>query len=175
MLTLAATASCQTNRDKVKPANAKSLRSFRQPYRDSLPQPIGYVNDYENLFTNGEEQILDSLLQDFEKRTTIQIALITIDTTLTTADGLDALILRIARFWGVGQKGKDNGVTVGISRGYRRMRIQNGYGIEKILSDADTKQLIETAFVPGFREAKYFEGTRNGLVTLMKILEERYK
>ena len=174
IFTFASTASCQANRNK----NADStqiLRSSRQIFRDSIPAPTGYVNDYENIFTGTEEERLDSLINDFQKRTTIQIAVVTIDTTMTTPDSLDALTLRIANTWGLGQKDKNNGVLIGISKGHRKMSIQNGYGIEAILSDQETKQIIDTAFIPGYREGKYFSGTFEGLKTLMAILENRYQ
>jgi uncharacterized protein len=170
-----ATASCQPWADKTKANDTKEHLLNQQQFKDSIPEPFGYVNDFENLFTHNERQTLDSLLQDFDKRTTIQIAVITIDTAMTTKDSLDAFTLKLANSWGVGQKDKNNGVVVGISRAYRKMRIQNGYGIEKILTDAETKRIIDTAFVPGFRDADYFRGTLTGLQSLMKILEERYK
>jgi uncharacterized protein len=174
-LTIILTASCRTNASKAKVKDAYEITSIRKDYFDSLPQPMGYVNDFENLFSGTEEQILDSLIGDFEKRTTIQIALITFDTTITTADSLEIMTLRIANAWGVGQKEKNNGVVIGISRAYRKMRIQNGYGIEKILTDAETKEIIDTAFIPDFRNENYFEGALNGLKDLMGILEKRYK
>ena len=174
ILTVTSTASCQTNRSsKTEDSTAQKLQLFRRIFWDNLPQPVGYVNDYENLYNDKEEKTLDSLIGDFEKRTTIQIAVVTFDTTMTTPDSLDALALRIARVWGVGQKDKNNGVVVGISKGYRQMRIQNGYGIEKVLTDAETKQIIDTAFIPSYREAKYFEGTLQGLQALMATLERR--
>ncbi|MGZ8549436.1 MAG: TPM domain-containing protein, partial [Chitinophagaceae bacterium] len=86
-----------------------------------------------------------------------------------------ALTLRIANTWGVGLKNKNNGIVIGISKGYRRMRIQNGYGIENVLTDEETKQIIETSFFPSYREAEYFDGTFQGLRSLMTILEKRYK
>lgn len=174
-LTIILTVSCRTNASKAKVKDAHEITSIRKDYFDSLPQPMGYVNDFENLFSGTEEQILDSLIGDFEKRTTIQIALITFDSTMTTADSLDIMTLRIANAWGVGQKEKNNGVVIGISRAYRKMRIQNGYGIEKILTDSETKEIIDTAFIPGFRNANYFDGTLTGLKGLMAILEKRYK
>ena len=176
ILTITSTASCQVNQNnKTQEDTAQALGSFRQIFWDSLPQPVGYVNDYENLFSDTEEQSLDSLIRDFENRTTIQMAVVTFDTTMTTPDSLDALTLRIAKVWGVGQKDKNNGVVIGISKGYRQMRIQNGYGIEKVLTDAETKQIIDTAFIPNYREAKYYEGTYQGLKALMTTLEKRYK
>lgn len=176
ILTVTSTASCQAKgKSKTENSAAQKLGLFRQIFWDSIPEPVGYVNDYENLYTDAEEKSLDSLIGDFERRTSIQVAVITFDTTMTTPDSLDALTLRIANVWGVGQKEKNNGVVIGISKGYRRMRIQNGYGIEKVLTDEETKQIIDTAFIPRFREAQYFEGTFQGLQTLMLTLEKRYK
>lgn len=152
---------------------ADNVRAFRQQLRDSLPTPQGYVNDYENIYSDREEAVLDSLIRAFENKTTIQIVVITFDTTMTTRDSLDALTLHIGNAWGVGQKDKNNGVTIGISRGYRRITIRNGYGIEKILTNDETKQIIDTAFIPDFRASRYFEGTYNGLLELMRILEQR--
>ncbi len=176
VLTFASTALCQANqRSRTQEDTTRNLHSFLQIFWDSLPQPVGYVNDYESLFSDTEEQSLDSLIRDFEKRTTIQIAVLTIDTSMTSSDNFDEFTLRIANAWGVGQKDKNNGALIGISRGYRRMRIQNGIGIERVLTDAETKKIIDTEFIPWYREAKYFEGTYQGLKALMSILEKRYE
>ncbi len=152
---------------------ADKVQAFRQLLWDSLPKPHGYVNDYENIYSDREEAVLDSLIRAFDNKTTIQIVVITFDTTMTTRDSLDALTLYIGNAWGVGQKGKNNGVAIGISRGYRRITIRNGKGIEQILTNEETKQIIDTAFIPDFRESRYFEGTYNGLLELMRILEQR--
>lgn len=175
IVTIISTESCQVKNQNDKTKSADEVHSLRKEHWDNLPKPVGYVNDYENIYTDREEEVLDSLIKEFEDRTTIQIAIITIDSSMTTEDSLDALTLRFGNAWGVGQKGKNNGVVIGISQGYRRIRIQNGYGIEKFLSDNETKQIIDSAFIPNFRKAKYYEGTFNGLVELMNILQHRYK
>ena len=72
ILTATSTVSCQATGKNNKDDNStQSLRSFRQIFWDSLPQPTGYVNDYENLYTDNEENLIDSLILDIEKRTTI--------------------------------------------------------------------------------------------------------
>lgn len=148
---------------------------FRHYFGDSLPKSAGYVNDFENIYSAGEEKVLDSLIKNFESRTTIQMVIVTIDTAMIARDSFDAFSLRLANVWGVGQKGKNNGVTIVISKGFRRMRIQNGFGIEKFLTDGETKLIIDTEFIPAFRQAKYFEGTFNGLLALMNVLGQRYR
>jgi len=137
----------------------------------SIPKAIGYVNDFEKIYAPEEIETLDSLIADFDKRTTIQISIITIDTTMMKKEELDSWTLKVMKTWGVGRKDKNNGILIGISRGYRVIRIQNGYGIEKILSNQETKEIIDKDFIPFFKEAKYFEGTMNGLQALMKKLE----
>ena len=173
--TVTSTASCKSYSDNAKTKDTEASSLIQERLQDSLPEPHGYVNDFEALFSESEQQILYSLLEDFEERTSIQIAVITIDTSMTTIDSLEAFTLKIGNYWGVGQKDKNNGVVIGISQAYRKISIQNGYGIEKILSDAETKEIIDTAFIPSFRDANYFKGTLTGLKSLMKILEERYQ
>jgi uncharacterized protein len=142
---------------------------------DSLPKPTGYVNDKEHLFSQEQQQYLEKLISDFEQKTSIEIALITIDSTMTTADSLEAYTLRLARAWGVGKKDKNNGMLIGISKAYREMRIQNGLGMEKLVSNGDTRQIIDTAFIPSFKKGDYYGGTLSGLTTLMKFLETKLR
>lgn len=147
------------------------LQAFRQWFWDSLPQPNGRTNDYEGLYTAAEAQQLDSIMAAFERETTIQLCIVTLGTIYTSAEKFEDLALHLANTWGVGQKGKDNGMVICISSGYRQMRICNGYGIEKILSDGETKEIIDNYFVPKFREGEYFQGTVDGLLALVNILK----
>jgi uncharacterized protein len=169
IISVAIIVSCQGNSQKE---TIQNLPISSPEVSDSLPKPVGYVNDFDHLFTPSEQQFLDSLLKDLNDRTTIQIAIVTLDTFMIKADSFDTFTLRLANAWGVGQKEKNNGILIGISKGYRIIRIQNGKGIENILSDSQTKQIIDTAFIPHFRKSQYFDGTVKGVNTLMKALKE---
>ncbi len=154
---------------------AAKLQLQRQIFGDSLPKPIGYTNDYEGLFNDNEEKKLDSVISAFEKETTAQICIVTIDTIYTTKEKFNDLALHIANVWGVGQKDKNNGVTICISKGYRKIRICNGYGIEKILSDQETKEIMDKHFIAKFKQGEYFDGTYNGLLALIDTLRQKLK
>ena len=123
-LTFSSISYCQTNTKNSSTNDNNSI--FK------IPQPRGNVNDYEGLFSIAQRKSLDSLLKNFESRTTIQIVIISIDTTMVSRDSFEDFTLSVLKTWGVGQKGKNNGVLIGISAGYGMLRIQNGYGIEKI-------------------------------------------
>lgn len=171
ILILLSSISCRAGKTK----SQDPPKSYRQTFWDSLPKPTGYVNDYEDIYSKSEEVELENLIIDFEKRTTVEIALVTFDTTMTSADSLEAITLRIGNVWGVGKKENNNGIVIGICKGYRKMRIQNGYGIEKILSDEETKKIVDEAFIPEFARGEFYKGTLSGLNLLMTTVQKNMK
>jgi uncharacterized protein len=151
------------------------LKAFRQLIWDSLPKPKGWTNDFEYLFTFEEQTTLDSIISEYKKKTSIEICIVTIDTTFATKENFDDFVLHIHNIWGVGEKVKNNGIVIGISAGYHQMRISNGFGIENLLSDEETKQIIDNDFIPLFKKSDYYGGTLNGLQALIKKLNEKVK
>lgn len=88
------------------------------------------VNHYEGLYTDEEELVLDRIIKILKSETGIEFALID-NSRPPRRQKFDELTLRIANSWGVGEKGKDNGILIGISRGHRKIKVNNGIGIEK--------------------------------------------
>lgn len=132
-----------------------------------LPKPNGPVNDYENLFTPQQEDSLRTVIAEYERATTNEIVIVTITKDMLVDDNLDEYTLFLLNTWGVGKARKNNGILIGICTGLRTVRIQTGYGIEKVFTDAQTKEVIEKDVLPSFRYAKYFEGTYKGLMTII--------
>lgn len=129
---------------------------------------LGWTSDFEHIFTSGQIVELDSIISRFEMETQNEIAIVTIDSSSTTKEAFDNLILTIANKWGVGKKGLNNGITIGISKGLRKIRICNGYGIEEKFTDADTKKVMDDIMIPEFKKGEYFVGTKNGLLALIE-------
>ena len=129
---------------------------------------LGWTSDFENIFTKDQINELDLIIGIFEKETTNEIAIVTIDSSSTTKKDFDNLILTILNNWGVGKKGINNGIVIGISTGLRQIRISNGYGIKTKLTDAQTKKIIDDIILPEFKNGKFFEGTKSGLLALMQ-------
>jgi uncharacterized protein len=137
-----------------------------------LPEPLGYVNDYEKIFTALERADLENFLSHGDKMTGIQIAVVSIDTSMVSRDSFDTYTLKLFNQWGVGDKQRNDGILIGLSKAYRKIRIQNGYGIAEKLSDAATKQIIDTVFVPRFKDGKYYEGVLEGVEVIMEKLQK---
>jgi uncharacterized protein len=136
----------------------------------NIPQAKGYINDFANLFTNYEMTVLDSLVSTYEKSTTVEIGVATVTSAMVKESDFEDYTLVMLRTWGIGKIEKNNGILIAISPDLKRMRIQNGYGIEKVLSDTETKEIIENSFIPRFKEGKYFEGTKEGILAIINKL-----
>ena len=87
---------------------------------------------------------------------------------MTTAAAFDNYTLLLLNHWEAGGARKNNGILIGISKGHRKMRIHNGYGIERLMTDAETKAIVDTAFIPLFKKGRYFEVTLKGLKAIMQ-------
>jgi uncharacterized protein len=133
-----------------------------------FPKPTGYINDFEGIFTARERASLDSLVKAFEKETTAQIVLATVDSLFSSREKYASTVTDLHNEWGVGKKGKNNGVLIVICNDYRMIRIDNGYGIEAKMTNEETKQIIETIILPEFRQQNFYEGTRKGILAIMK-------
>lgn len=160
---------------KVDSLKAKSNERFRELFWKILPKPLNWTNDYENIFSDDEEAKLNQIIAYFEKETTVEIAIVTIDTFKVSKEKFEDLTLHIARTWGVGKKEKSNGILIAISKGYRQIRIQNGDGITLVLSDEETAKIIRNQIIPYFKKEEYFEGTQAGLFEIIKLLKVRLK
>jgi len=161
-----------TNKQTNTEMDSVNIHVSSKKFADNIPNPTGYVNDYEKIFADNQKIILDSLIRAFEKQTTIEIAILTLDSSQTTALEFDDLVLKIAKKWGVGKKNKDNGILIGLSSSLRTMRIQNGFGIEKVLTNEDTQKIINIYCIPQFKKGDYFGGTKQFILALIDKLKQ---
>ena len=169
-------ASCQSKNKKINTLEKENqLSIFREKFWNSLPKPTDYTNDFEGLFTVQQKQQLNRKIREFESKSTIQICILTLDTSYVSEKQFNALALHIANKWGIGVKGKDNGITICISAGYRKIRICNGKGIERILTDEETKNIMDEFFIKGFMEGSYYKGTMDGLDALIEKLNYKIR
>ena len=134
-----------------------------------------FVLDLEELFDKTQIKELDSLVTEFEKETSIEIAIITFDDNYDSDEDFQQNTLFVANWIGIGKKELNNGILIGLSIKSRKIRIENGDGITSILTDEETKSIIDKSFIPNFKEAKYFEGTKEGLKMIIKHLKTKLK
>ncbi|MEJ7609784.1 MAG: TPM domain-containing protein [Ferruginibacter sp.] len=165
--------SCQSNIKKENGIQNENRVFDKKPLFDTLlndfVKPIGYVNDYGGLYTPRQVFEMDSLIYDFESKSSIQLVLVTFDSNMVKSSEIDYVTNVIGNGWKVGGD-SSKGIVIGISKPYKRIRIQNGKYVQSILSDSKTKEIIDSSFIPEFRNNHYFEGTLLGLKALIRTL-----
>jgi uncharacterized protein len=121
-----------------------------------VPFLAGRVNDQANLLDAGFEDSLEERLRQLEEETGAQVAVLTI--TSLEGDPLEDFSMRVVETWKLGREGVDDGVLILIARDDRRMRIEVGYGLEPVLTDAQAGRIIDRLMTPRFREGDFAGG-----------------
>jgi uncharacterized protein len=120
------------------------------------PNPPRLVNDYVNVLDAGQQEALEAKLKAYSDSTSTQIAIV-IEQSLEGDDDFD-YSQRLAEGWQIGMAGKNNGLLIYVAIGDRKIRIQNGYGLEATITDAFSRRLIEEVIKPNFKQQAYYEG-----------------
>src|SRR5690606_20315399 len=130
------------------------------------------ITDYADVFSSAEKNKLENLLISFENKTGNQVAVVTINTL--SGNTIENAALRIFENNRFGQKDLDNGVLLLFVKNDRKVRIEVGYGLEGVLTDALSSRIIRQIMIPEFKENKYAEGIEKGVNAIMHITGEEY-
>jgi len=136
------------------------------------PDPPRLVVDFTNIMDRNEVAALEQKLTAYDDSTSTQIAIV-IEQTVAGDDIFD-YSYRLAEAWGIGRKGKNNGILIYLALADRKLRIQTGYGAEGFLPDAMAKRIIEQVIAPNFRQGKYYEGLDRATDIIIKLASGEY-
>lgn len=134
----------------VFPAN-----SFAQTI-PNLPTLQKYVNDYAGILSSSDISSINNLAAQIESNSTVQIAVLTINSTQPYA--IQDYALQVFRANGVGQKQNNNGVLIVVAVADKQYFIATGYGVEGLLNDAKVGDIGRACFVDNFRSQQYGDG-----------------
>jgi len=152
-----------------------TLQVFSQDIPDR-PVPPRLVNDYAGILTSEQAASLESRLVTFNDSTSTQVTVVIVK-SLNGYDKAD-FAYRLGQKWGVGQKGKNNGVVILIKPKAANERgdafIAPGYGLEAVLPDATCKRIVDNEMIPRFREGDYYGGIDAAVTTIMTITKGEY-
>ena len=83
--------------------------------------------------------------------------------------------MRVADKWKIGQKGKDNGAILLVSKNDRKIRIESGYGLEGTLTDLTSGRIIRNDIAPYFKRGDFDAGISNGVQAMIQAVKGEYK
>jgi len=142
---------------------------------ETMPsKPDRYFNDYAGVVDPSVAQELNEELAQFERDTSTQI-LVAIYRTMQSESSVADYTQRIAKTWGVGQKGSNNGAVLFVFIENRQMFIQTGYGLEGALPDATCWDITHNVIAPRFKQGDFTGGLRAGVSAMMQAVRGEYK
>lgn len=139
------------------------------PYDKAHP----HVTDLTGTLRADQLAALEAKMADIEKTDGTQVAVLMIPSLKD--DDLFDFSQRAAQKWGIGQKGKNNGILFLIAKDDKKMRIHVGYGLEGRLTDALSDQILRHDVRPGFRNGDYYAGISAGVTAIDKAIRGEYK
>ncbi len=137
-------------------------------------KPAAWVNDYANILSSSEEQSLNQQLHALEQRSSNQIFVV-IFPELPEGEYLDDMAVKIYEKWRPGLADKDNGLLLFITLKERKIRIEVGYGLEDVITDAQSGAVIRDQIAPHFKRSDYYGGIQAALQVLIPAAEGKYK
>jgi uncharacterized protein len=148
-----------------------ALYSHAQP-RTAIPTLHDYVTDLTGTLTARDIAAMNQRLRMFEDSTSNQIIVVILPTIGN--DVLEEVSLKIVEANKVGMEKKDNGALLLVVKNDKLMRIEVGYGLEGVLTDALTAQILRHEVVPRFRQGDYAGGIDAGVTAIMRATRNEY-
>lgn len=137
------------------------------------PKSNTLVTDYTNTLSADNKAQLENKLIAFNDSTSTQIAVVMIKSV--SSYDIAQYGAGLGRNWGIGQKGKNNGILILVAMEDHKVTIQTGYGTEGAVPDAVTNQIINNQITPTFKQGDYYGGLDAATTSLMQYMRGEYK
>ena len=133
-----------------------------------FPPLTGRVVDNAHILSPQATQKLDTDLANLQAQTGHQVVV----ATIPDLQGYDIADYgyQLGRTWELGQKGKNDGVVFIVAPNDRKVRIEVGYGLEPVLTDALTSVILQTKVLPRFRDGQMEQGVVDGVEAVIQQL-----
>ena len=151
-----------------------SVNLFSQGFQiPEKPKFQTSVYDYINLLSSNQKTNLEHKLVRYSDTTSTQIVIAIISST--EGENINYLAANWGEKWGIGDAEKDNGVLVLLAKDDRKIAIQNGKGVEYLLTDFQSKRIIERVIIPQFKKGNFYRGLDKGADYIFKTLNGEFK
>ncbi len=133
------------------------------------PPPERWVTDESAFLSDQTRTTLDAQLQAYEQRTGHQV-LVYIGTTTGDVPLEDYTVNAFAA-WKVGRKGLDDGLVLFVFPKDHTVRVEVGYGLEPVVTDAAASQIIRDVVIPSIKAGQNDAAITNGVAQLLALID----
>jgi uncharacterized protein len=145
---------------------AWSSAGFAAP---QFPTLTGRVVDEAGILPPATETRLTEKLAALEASTGRQVVVV----TLPTLQGyeIEEYGYQLGRAWGIGEAKENNGALLIVAPNERRVRIEVGYGLEGVLTDALSNVILQERVLPRFKTGDMAGGIESGADAIIEQLQ----
>jgi uncharacterized protein len=151
-----------------------ACNAYAQGQFKTVPPLRARVTDEIGMLTPDQRQKLEGVLADYEAKTGSQIAVLLVAST--EPEAIEQYSIRVADAWKLGRKGVDDGVLLVVAKdnpkALRRLRIEAGRGVQGVLTDAQSKRILEDTIAPHFRQQDWYGGLVAGVGAIATLLNQ---
>src|SRR5471030_2908212 len=115
----------------------------------NFPALTGRVVDNAQMIDPAVRAQLTQQLQALEQTSGDQIVVVTVPDLQGVP--IEDFGYQLGRAWGIGQKGKNNGALLIVAPSEHKVRVEVGYGLEPVLTDALSSVILQEQVLPKFR------------------------
>lgn len=153
-------------------SDCQSQSDAKRSISDNPVQLRQYVTDETGTLTSSQISSLNTKLINEDKTTSNQIIVYLIPTL--GSESLEDVSIRLAEKNKIGKKEHNNGVLILIVKDDRKIRIEVGYGLEGVLTDALCSKIIRNDITPEFKSGKYYSGIDKGIDAIILAAKGEY-
>lgn len=138
-------------------------------HAQNFPKLTGRVVDQADLLDPAQEATLTAKLDALEKQSQRQFVVATVG----DLQGYDISDYgyQLGRYWQIGDKERNDGLLLLVAPNDRKVRIEVGYGLEGIMTDALSHRIVQDRILPAFRSGDYPGGINAGVDSVITQLQ----
>lgn len=145
-----------------------ALAHAREGSARAWPKPQGYLSDFAAVADPASRDSIEALGRELREKTGAELAVATLPDL--AGDEIDPVAVDLFGAWGIGKKGKDEGVLILLAVKERRVRIEVGYGLEGILPDGLSGSIIRRVMAPELAQGHYGTGLLRGAAAVAGVI-----
>lgn len=129
---------------------------------------LNTVIDEINILTEEEKKEIAKIISELKDNVGSEIVLLIISTTGNQS--IEQYSIKKAEELKIGRKEYNDGILITFALNDRKIRIEVGYGLEKIIKDEIASHIIRNTMTPHFKEKKYYLGLKNGTLEIVELI-----
>ncbi len=135
-----------------------------------FPSPTGFVNDFAGVMKPETKQQLEGILADLKQKTGVEVTVVTVK----DMGGLDVstFAVDLMKTWGIGSKEKNEGALLLMALKERKVRIEVGYGLEPLLTDARSGMIRDQYILPYLKNNDFDTGLSQGALAIAALVSK---